>query len=80
MIDELYDSVLSVTNQTGYIDRISELNKNSLLRFSSNNLFNYNNYKIYTPKYTVKVFSHDNHFKTPFACLIKDNGVIDNID
>ncbi len=24
MIDELYDSVLSITNQTGYIDRVSE--------------------------------------------------------
>lgn len=24
MIDELYDSVLSITNEIGYIDRISE--------------------------------------------------------
>lgn len=79
MIDELYDSVLSITSEIGYIDRISELEENSLLRFSSNNLFSFNNYKIYNPKYSIKVFSHDDYFRVPVSCLIKDGGVIDNI-
>jgi len=81
MIDELYDSVLSITNQTGYIDRISEKeDKKSLLRWSSNNLFKYNTHKIYNPNYPIKVFSHDEFFRVPFSCLIKEDGTIINID
>lgn len=80
MIDELYDSVLSITNKTGYILRVGEVNKKSLLRWSSNNLFNFNNCSIYNPNYPIKVFSHDEFFVTPFSCLIKEDGTIDNID
>lgn len=81
MIDELYDSVLSITNQTGYIDKISEMeDKKSLLRWSTNNLFKHNNYKIYNPNYPIKVFSHDNLFRIPFSCMIKENGTINNLD
>ena len=44
MIENLYDSVLSFTNQSGYIDKILELpDSKSLLRWSSNNMFPYNN-------------------------------------
>lgn len=81
MIDELYDSVLSITNQTGYIDKISELeDKKSLLRWSSNNLFPHNNHKIYNPNYPIKVFSHDELFRAPFSCLIKEDGTVINLD
>ena len=81
MIDELYDSVLSITNQTGYIDKISGLeDKKSLLRWSSNNLFPHNNHKIYNPNYPIKVFSHDELFRAPFSCIIKEDGTIINLD
>lgn len=81
MIDELYDSVLSITNQTGYIDKISELeDKKSLLRWSSNNLFSHNNHKIYNPNYPIKVFSHDEFFRVPFSCLITQDGTINNLE
>ena len=30
MIDDLYDSVLSITNQTGYLDRINDLNMDNI--------------------------------------------------
>ena len=81
MIDELYDSILSITNELGYIDKISSLeDKKSLLKWSSNNLFKFNNYKIYNPNYPIKVFTHDEHFRTPFSCLITKNGLIEPIE
>jgi hypothetical protein len=77
MIDELYDSVLSITNQTGYLDKISELeDKKSLLKWSSNNIFPHSNYKIYNPNYPTKVFSYDNHFRAPFSTIIKEDGTL----
>jgi hypothetical protein len=81
MIDELYDSILSITNQLGYIDKVSEVeDKNSLLRWSSNNLFQHSSYKIYSPNYPVKVFSHDELIKAPFSCIITEDGIINNLD
>lgn len=78
MIDELYDSVLSITNQTGYLDKISELeDKKSLLRWSSNNLFHFNSYKIYNPNYPVKAFSHDFLMRAPFSTIIKEDGTLE---
>jgi len=81
MIDDLYDSVLSITSQTGYIDKITQLEgKKSLLRWSSNNLFSFNDHKIYKPNYPIKVFSHDEYFIVPFSCLIKQDGTIHNFE
>jgi hypothetical protein len=79
MIEELYDTVLSITNETGYIDRISVSEEKSLLRWSTNNLFPFNTWNIYNPPYTVIVFSHDEFFRTPFSCLIKEDGTYENI-
>ena len=77
MIEELYDSVLSITNQTGYIDKVCELDKKSLLRWSANNLFQHSTYKIYNPNYPIKVFSHDLLLRAPFSTLIKEDGTIE---
>jgi len=87
MIDELYDSVLSITNQSGYIDRVEQLDDDnkSLLRWSSNNLFKHN-YKLpqlwlkrYNPPYPVIVFSYDSLIRAPFSNLISEEGQLINI-
>jgi hypothetical protein len=85
MIENLYDSVLSFTNQSGYIDKILELpDSKSLLRWSSNNMFPYNNgnsiCNIHNPNYPTIVFSHDEFFRVPFSALIKEDGTIHNND
>ena len=80
MIEELYDTVLSITNETGYIDRIAERqDSKSLLRWSTNNLFHFNTWNIYNPPYSVIVFSHDEFFRAPFSCIIKEDGTYENI-
>lgn len=87
MIDELYDSVLSITNQIGYIDRIENLDGDykSLLRWSTNNIFKHN-HKLpelwlgrYNPPYPIITFSHDNFFRVPFSALITKEGKLIDI-
>jgi hypothetical protein len=82
MIDELYDSILSITNETGYLDEIMNIeDKKSLLRWSSNNLFKHNEGRhLIKPNFPLKVFSHDDFFRVPFTCIIKEDGTINNID
>ena len=80
MIEELYDSVLSITNQTGYINRVTQIeNSKSLLRWSTNNMFHFNTWNIYNPPYTVITFSHDDYFVSHFSNLIKEDGTYENI-
>jgi len=79
MIEELYDTILSITNETGYIDFVSQTNQKSLLRWSTNNQFHFNTWNIYNPPYPVIMFSHDEYFRTPFSCLIKEDGTYENI-
>lgn len=80
MIEELYDSVLSITNQTGYLDRIYHKESRSHLRWSSNNKFNLPLTWSYTkPPYNVIAFSHDDFFRTPFSSVINERGEIDNV-
>ena len=81
MIEELYDSVFSITNQTGYLDRISEKDSKSFLRWSTNNKFNHpTKFSIYNPPYVVIAFSHDDFFRQPFASKINEDGVLDNVN
>jgi hypothetical protein len=78
MIDELYDSVLSISDKLGYLDKVTEFDdKKSLLKWSSNNLFTFNTYKIYKPNYPIKAFSHDICFKVPYSTIIKEDGTIE---
>jgi len=79
MIDDLYDSVLSITNQTGYLDRINDLNIKSPLIWSFNNNQQLCGWDISNPPYTIIIFSHDNNFITPFSSLIHEDGIYENI-
>jgi len=80
MIEELYDSVLSITNQTGYLDRIREKDSKSSLRWSTNNKFNLPlKWSYVKPPYNIVAFSHDDFFRSPFATIINENGELDNI-
>ena len=80
MIEELYDSILSITNQIGYIDKELETNSKSLLCWSTNVNFGFNKWSFYNPPpYTVITFSHDNFFRAPYSCIIKEDGTYENI-
>ena len=80
MIEELYDSVLSITNQSGYLDRVYEKDSKSFLRWSTNNKFNIPNKWHYSnPPYRIIAFSHDDFFRAPFASVINEDGTLDNV-
>lgn len=77
MIEELYDTVLSITNQSGFLDRIETKNHRSPLLWSSNFKFNSpTNFSHIKPPYDVAVFSHDNFLRVPFTSIIKEDGNI----
>jgi hypothetical protein len=75
MIDELYDSVLSIANQTGYLDITEQ--KDSLLRWSGNrDLPHIPKINMANPPYPVKVFSHDFLINSPYSYIIDEFGVV----
>lgn len=81
MIEELYDSVFSIVNQTGYLDRANEKDSKSFLRWSTNNKFNHpTKFSIYKPSYRVIAFSHDDFFRQPFTSIINEDGTLDNVN
>lgn len=72
MVGNLYDSVLSIMNQTGYIDRVKERGVKSLLRWSSSELFSFNKEKR-NVIYSIIAFSHDDFFRAPHVYLVKED-------
>ena len=71
MIENLYDSVLSITQESGYLDRLKHTGKSSPLFWSQNRHLT-GNYLLKF-KYPVIGFSHDTFFYTPVCTLINEN-------
>ena len=78
MIDEIYDNVLSLSNQIGYIDYCEETNSLNPLRWSYNTNFNFKE-KSLIKQYPVAVLSFDTFFRAPFSDYIGDDGVFQHI-
>ena len=78
MIDELYDNVISISNQIGYIDMVNGFRENDYLRWSSNKIFNFDNIHV-KRQYPLSVLSYDNFFRSPFCIVFNEDGTITNI-
>lgn len=61
MVENLYDTILSLFNQVGYLDHVS--NKTSKLTFDKKN-------RLKKIPYTVVGFTYDEFFRIPHKCLI----------
>jgi hypothetical protein len=69
MIENLYDDVLSLLNESGYLDYV-EINK-SLLQHK--NKITKNNLEI---NYSIVIFSHDtSDFRIPFKYITKNGDI-----
>lgn len=69
MIENLYDDVLSLLNESGYLDFIER--NESLLQYK--NRITKNNPEI---GYNIAVFSHDtSNFRVPFKYIIKNSDI-----
>ena len=69
MIENLYDSVLSITQETGYLERILRTHYPNPLRWSENkNLIQ--DISLTQIEYPVIAFSHDEFFYTPAQLVI----------
>lgn len=81
MIEDLYDSIVSISNEMGYLDKVSEVEDGrSLLKWSSNFKFRHNtNLKMYNSRYPVKVFSHCDSFRDSFSYIIKEDGTLNDV-
>lgn len=74
MLDDLYDTVFSIMNESGYIDRALETEDKTPLHSSYNKKFPFYKENINTignQKYPVKVFSHDLHIFIPNSFIIE---------
>lgn len=78
MIDEIYDNVLSLSNQIGYIDFINNTNQQNPLKWLYNNNFNFNSI-LHKRDYPIAVLSFDEFFRAPFSNYINKDGIIEHI-
>lgn len=70
MIENLYDNVLSLLNESGYLDIIST---GESFLMHKNKITKNDNFKL---NYSIVIFSHDNsNFRVPFRYIIKNGDI-----